>query len=246
LPSADPRSFLYFSHIATVDMFRFFALFYFGASSVGAFSVQPQVLSAGSVLFSKKGDADEDSHSHAFSVGTFVEFEEKTRVHVGKILQSEHKTNGARYEIEDNEGKKYQHVADKAVNFAIPAPNSPAAASKLFDEFCKASKASEKGLLAKLDISTELLELAWEESEEAEDHLLTAPQLVELVHSHVASAIEKYMAWKLLRSETSHVFFKEIKDHGRVVAFKAKARDAVEASKEAFCRDHGDSDLCVV
>jgi hypothetical protein len=101
-------------------------------------------------------------------------------------------------------------------------------------------------LRAKLDISTELLELAWEESEETEDHLLTAPQLIELVHSHVASAIEKYMAWKLLRSEIAHVFFKEIKDHGRVVAFKAKARDAVEASKEAFCRDHGDSDLCVV
>jgi hypothetical protein len=231
-------------------MFRFFALVYFGASSVGAFSVQPQVLS-GSVLFSKKGDANEGGarpspQQHTFSVGTFVEFEEKTRMHVGKILQSEHKTSGGtRYDIEDNEGKKY-HVADKAVNFVIPAPNSPAAASKLFDEFCKASKVSEKDLRAKLGISAELLELAWEESEQTEDHLLTAPQLIELVHSHVASAIEKYMAWKLLRSETAHVFFKEIKDHGRVVAFKAKARDAVETSKEAFCRDHEDSDLCCV
>jgi hypothetical protein len=224
-------------------MLRFFALVCFGASSVGAFSVKPQMLSS-SVLFSKKSDADHED-APMFSVGTFVEFEEKTRVHVGKILQSEHNIKGARYEIEDNQGKQY-HVADKFVNFAIPAPNSPAAASKLFDEFCKASKVSEKDLRAKLEISTELLELAWEESEETEDHLLTAPQLIELVHSHVASAIEKYMAWKLLRSETSHVFFKEIKDHGRVVAFKAKARDAVEASKEAFCRDHGDSDICVV
>jgi hypothetical protein len=231
------------SYFAMVVMLRFFALVYFGASSVGAFSVKPQVLS-GSMLFSKKGDAVEDA---ALPVGTFVEFEEKTRVHVGKILQSEHKANngGVRYEIEDDEGKTY-HVASKAVNFAIPAPSSPSAALKLFDAFSKASKVSEKDLRAKLEISTELLELAWVESEETEDHLLTAPQLIELVHSHVASAIEKYMAWKLLRSETSHVFFKEIKDHGRVVAFKAKARDAVEASKEAFCRDHGDSDLCVV
>ena len=144
-------------------MFRFFALVvYFGASSLGTFSIQPQVLS-GSVLCSRKkgGDADEDAPSHAFSVGTFVEFEEKTRVHVGKILESEINNGGARYEIEDNAGKQY-HVADKAVNFAIPAPNSPAAASKLFDAFCKASEVSEKDLRAKLDISTELLKLAWE------------------------------------------------------------------------------------
>ena len=225
-------------------MFRFLSLVYFGASSVGAFSVQPRVL-PGSVLFSKKGDAADAVAAPSFCVGTFVEFQEKKRVHIGKILESETNMGGARYEIEDSEGRQY-HVADKAVNFAIQAPNSPAAALRLFDEFCKASKVSDEDLPAELDISTELLELAWEESGETEDHMLTAPQLVELVHSHVGSAIEMYMAWKLLKSEKAHIFFKEIKDHGRVVAFKAKARNAVAASKEAFCRDHGDSDICMV
>jgi hypothetical protein len=58
--------------------------------------------------------------------------------------------------------------------------------------------------------------------------------------------MEKYMAWKILRTEWSHVFFRDVKDHGRIVSFKAKARKTVEAAKQAFCQDHKDSDLCPV
>ena len=80
--------------------------------------------------------------------------------------------------------------------------------------------------------------------------LLTPSALIELVHSHAASSMEKYMAWKILRTEWSHVFFREVKDHGRVVSFKAKARKAVEAAKQAFCQDHHHEDdndrLCPV
>ena len=54
------------------------------------------------------------------------------------------------------------------------------------------------------------------------------------------------MAWKLLKSEMAHVFFKEIKDHGRVVAFKAKTRKAVEAAKIGFCSTHQDHEICFV
>ena len=39
-----------------------------------------------------------------------------------------------------------------------------------------------------------------------------------------------------------HVFFKEIKDKGRTVAFKAKAPDAVEASADIFVADHDEMD----
>jgi hypothetical protein len=199
-----------------------------------------------SLLFSKKKTSEDTPQQLAFPIGTFVEFEEKKREHIGKISQIEHKSNGsARYQVIDSEGKHYE-IADKAVHFVMYPPNSPGAASKLFDEFVKAQCASEEDLQTKLDISPEYLEIAWEESNASEDSILTADQLVELVHSHAASAIEQYMAWKLLKMETGHLFFKEIKDHGRVVSFKAKAKNAVEGAKQVFCNSHQNSDLCIV
>ena len=132
------------------------------------------------------------------------------------------------------------------MHFALSAPNTPGAANKLFDEFVAAHDSSEKDLQTKLDITPEMLELAWEESSASEDDTLTASQLVELVHAHAASAIEKYMAWKLLKTETAHIFFKEVKDHGRVVSFKAKAENAVEPAKQMFCNSHKNSELCLV
>ena len=180
---------------------------------------------------------------HAFAAGTFVEFQEKNRVHVGKIASVEHKSNGgARYEVIDSEDHHFG-IADKAINFAIPAPNSPSQQQKLYDEFIAAQQISEEELQQKLEVSPELLEMAWEEAAEEE---LTPSSLIELVHAHAASAIEKYMAWKLLRTDMSHIFFKEIKDHGRVVSFKAKARKAVDNAKRVFCQSHEDSELCLV
>lgn len=197
-----------------------------------------------SFLFSKK-EAVEAELQHAYAVGTFVEFEEKGRAHIGTIEEKEHKANGgARYKVVDKEGKAF-NIPDKAILFAMNAPNSPGQATKLFNEFCAAQAATEKQLEAKLAISTELLEMAWEESCEEEGDL-TPGSLVELIHAHAASAIEKYMAWRLLQTESAHVFFKEIKDHGRIVSFKAKARKAVEAAKQAFCNSHQDSDMCFV
>jgi hypothetical protein len=226
------------------SMFRFVAIC-IAFTSVRAFHVKPHTGDLKtSILFSSAvGDVPQQQ---VFPIGTFVEFQEKKRAHVGKIVQSEHKSNGgARYDVVDSEGKKYG-IADKAVLFAMNAPNTPGAATKLFNEFCDAYQADEQTLQTKLDVSTELLEMAWEESEGTEDHVLTASQFVELILGHAASTIENYMAWKLLKSETSHVFFKEIKDHGRVVAFKGKARKAVDAAKQSFCLNHADSELCLV
>lgn len=196
-------------------------------------------------LHAKKG-GDEAFHPTVYPVGTFIEFEEKSRDHVGKITKMDHTTSGTtRYHVMDQDGKQYE-IADKAVQFAIHPPNSPVASEKLFEDFVAAHDASESSLQSQLSISPEVLEIAWEEFSETEDHLLTPSALVDLVHSHTASALEKYMAWKILRTELAHVFFKEIKDHGRVVAFKAKTAKTVEAAKETFCHSHHDSDLCLV
>lgn len=156
-------------------------------------------------------------------------------------------------------GKKFD-VPDKCVLYSMPCPNSPGQATQLYDEFCKAQNTPVVSLQETLQVTPELLEMAWEETvadEEADeveaqpgnakDHLLLTPDsFIELVHAHVATSMEKYMAWKLLQTETAHIFFREIKDHGRVVAFKAKTRKAVVAAKEVFCRSHQDNELCYV
>mmetsp|Transcript_14781 Transcript_14781/g.23121 ORF Transcript_14781/g.23121 Transcript_14781/m.23121 type:complete len:226 (+) Transcript_14781:215-892(+) len=192
-----------------------------------------------------KAKSDDVVNQRAFAVGTFVEFHEKKRVHVGKIVSLEHKSNGgARYTVE-SEGKNF-NIADKAVDFAMACPNSPGQAEKLYHEFEEAQHASDQEIRSKLDISPELLEMAWQEAEENESHTLTPDSLIELVHSHAASAIEKYMAWKLLKSDMAHIFFKDLKDHGRVVAFKAKTQNAVDVAKDVFCRNHDDEEYCYV
>lgn len=213
---------------------------------------QTTLKTTSSFLGSKK-DSDDDGVVQAsiFPVGTFVEFEEKSRVHAGKIAQTEQKSNGgARYVVIDSEGHHF-NIADKEIHFAIHPPNAPKAAEQLFDQFCLAQQASEDAIQKELEISSELLQLAWEEalenaeSDEGAD-TLTPGKLIELVHSHAASAIEKYKAWRFLQSDLSHVFFKDIKDHGRVSSFKAKARKAVDAAKQTFCNNHENSDLCLV
>ena len=202
-------------------------------------------------LCAKKDSADLAPKPN-LAVGTFVEFEEKQhRVHIGKIADVEHKSNGsARYTVEDSDGHRF-NIADKAVHFSINPPNSPGPAKKLYNDFIEAQKASDDELQSKLDISSDILELAWEEALEYEEtsgeHSNVTPEkLIELVHSHAASAIEKYQAWRLLQSDLAHVFFKDIKDHGRITSFKVKARKAVDIAKQAFCNSHLDSDLCLV
>jgi len=164
---------------------------------------------------------------------------------MGKIEEVEHKSNGGtRYSVEDSDGHHF-NIADKAVHFSVNPPNSPGPANKLYLELIAAQKASEAELQSKLDISPEILELAWEEALESEKGL-TPDGLIELVHSHAASAVEKYQAWRFLQSDLAHVFFKDTKDHGRITSFKVKARKAVENAKKAFCNSHEESELCLI
>jgi len=183
----------------------------------------------------------------AYTPGTLVEFSEKKRVHTGKILSAANKSNGgSRYEVEDHDGHKFS-IADKAVNYAMPfSPNDEKKIKQLFDEFAAALEEPEMELRSDLEISPELLEMAWEETLEDNAHELTPKSLVDLVHSHPASAIEAYKAWRLMRTDMAHIFFREVKEHGRVVTFKAKDKKAVDAAKIAFCRspDHADDETC--
>jgi hypothetical protein len=201
-------------------------------------------------MFSKKVADEGDFRVESLPVGTIIEFEEKNRIHAGKIEEAQHNLKGARYVVVDSEGHQF-NIADKEVHFAIHPPNAPKQAEQLFDQFVKAQEASEYEIQKELKIDAELLELAWEEvlenaeSKEGAD-TLTPGKLIELVHSHGASALEKYKAWRFLQSDLSHVFFKDIKDHGRIASFKAKARRAVDNAKHHFCNTHEDSDLCLV
>ena len=119
-------------------------------------------------------------------------------------MTAEHKsTGGARYKIEDTHGKTFD-IADKAVTYSTPAPNTPKKFDELLTQLAAAQEASEEELCAKLEVSADLLEMAWEEAadEETASHELTAKSFIQLVHSHAASAIEEYMAWKLLKGES--------------------------------------------
>jgi len=185
----------------------------------------------------------------AFAAGSFVEFCEKKRTHVGKIETVEQKSSGgARYQVIDSEGKKF-NVPDKDIRYSMVAPNSPGQATKLYDEFCAAQDFILPSIHEAIDVNPDLLEMTWEEAaaEENESHVITPDSFIELIHAHEASAMEKYLAWKFLQSEQSHIFFKEITSNGRVVGFKAKTRKHVSAAKEIFCRTHQDeNEICFV
>ena len=209
------------------------------------------------VVLQSKKDKDDGLVKHAsFGVGTFIEFAEKKhteRIHVGTVTKVQHKANGgALYDITDSDNKQYQNVADKAIQFVMNPPNSPGPAQQLFREFCAAQTASVDDLQTALEISPELLELAWEEATADADpdhpHEITPDSLITLCHSHTASNIETYQAWRLLQSDLSHIFFKEIKDHGRIASFKAKARKTVDTAKRAFCIDpqQAHHELCLL
>ena len=211
-------------------------------------TIHTQTATFPSVLYSSKTDDSEVKQQQALSIGTVCEFEEKSRIHIGTITLAEHKANGgARYTIEDTEGHKYD-IADKQITFATPRPTNDKQVEKLLAELSQLQEAAEDVLCSKLEVSPDLLEMAWEEAadEEHPSHELTAKSFIKLIHSKGASAVEEYMAWRLLKGEMAHVFFKELKQNGRVLSFKAKARKAVDNAKEAFCSSHNDVDFCFV
>lgn len=199
------------------------------------------------MFFSTKGDDAEDiQRQQTLPIGTVVEFEEKGRHHIGTIASAEHNASGkARYQVIDTEGSKMD-VADKQVTFWTPGPSNNKKAEHLLMELASVQDAPEEILCQKLDVTPDLLEMAWEETadEDHPSHELTAKSFVKLIHSKAASAMEEYMAWQLLKGETAHVFFKDMKQHGRILSFKAKARKAVENAKDAFCSSHDNVEFC--
>jgi hypothetical protein len=186
----------------------------------------------------------------AISAGTIVEFREKKRAHLGRIREVERKSNGwARYDVEEYPSGKHFSIADKDVSFTIPVPTNEKQEEKLLEQLDHAFNMELSGLCKALDISPGLLELAWQEKAESEcdeDMILTPSDLVLIVLSHKASQVERYEAWRLLRSEIGHVFFKEISEHGRVVAFRAKPKKSVHALRDVYCISHDDDDFCDV
>jgi hypothetical protein len=166
---------------------------------------------------------------------------------VGKILHIERKSNGSvRYDVEEHPSKKHYSISDKEVTYSIPAPPTPKKAERLLEELEHAQAVSEMELRNEIGISPELLEMAWEEVAADEEHgVMTSTSLIELVHSHSATPIENYMAWRLLKAEVGHVFFKELKENGRVKSFKPKNAKSVEAAKASFCAEHQEErDFC--
>ena len=162
-------------------------------------------------------------------------------------MEVERKSNGAvRYDVEEYPSGKHFSIADKEVSFSVPPPTNDKQVEKLLEQLEHAFFLTGRDLCKELDMSPELLEMAWEETVEAPDsNELTPNDLVELVHSHKATPLEKYEAWRLLRSEVGHVFFKELKEQGRVVSFKPKPKKSVDASKDSYCASHSDDeDIC--
>eukprot|EP00614_Pseudopedinella_elastica_P010503 CAMPEP_0172610718 /NCGR_PEP_ID=MMETSP1068-20121228/30486_1 /TAXON_ID=35684 /ORGANISM="Pseudopedinella elastica, Strain CCMP716" /LENGTH=236 /DNA_ID=CAMNT_0013414499 /DNA_START=70 /DNA_END=780 /DNA_ORIENTATION=+ len=190
-------------------------------------------------LGKKEGDEAETLQAQTLPVGSIVEFDDgKGRFHIGKVKSVEHKSNGkARYAIQDAEEHLF-NVADKQVRFSAGCPASPKDEAAVFKDIMAASQASPAELRAKLDLDAEVLELAWEEVAASEDGLstVTAKDFVELVHSRPPkSAGEAYCAWRFLKEELGSVFFKAIKEGGKITSFKAKAEKAVNDAKQAFC-----------
>lgn len=183
----------------------------------------------------------------AISKGSICEFEEKKRVHVGRVTTSEHKSNGdVRYTVEDPEGNSFS-VSAKQIHFAVPSEGK---SEKVLKEFDVALKQSNAELQKVLDIDPEVLELSWESAvEDDANHVVTAKSFIDLVHSRApSSGLETYRAWRLLCSDIAHIFFKALKEDGRVVSFKAKAASAVEAAKMTFCNkeENDKEEFCFV
>ena len=87
------------------------------------------------------------------------------------------------------------------------------------------------------------LEMAWELCAETEKSTFSPKSIVSLIDdSMFKSSVDVYKAFRLLTSDLGKLFFKPINDH----EYKAKALNAVQASKDAWCRDHTEADYCFV
>ena len=68
-------------------------------------------------LYGKKVGDDVSHQSAAFAIGTFVEFQEKSREHIGKITKADRKSSSGgstRYHVVDSNGKMFD-IPDKVI-----------------------------------------------------------------------------------------------------------------------------------
>jgi len=187
----------------------------------------------------KSEDGETVQQKQQVAMGSICEFDDsKGHEFIGKITNCEHKANGNnRYDLETLEGKLF-NVAEKQLHFIAPPPANPKEHTRLFKEIDASHMASVADLTKSLDLDPEVLELAWEESSSELEGMLATDTFVELVHSRKPiDSVEAYRAWRFLMTDLGTVFFKSIKENGRVMAFKAKTEAAVEAAKTMFCKD---------
>ena len=85
------------------------------------------------------------------------------------------------------------------------------------------------------------LEMAWELCAETEKATFSPRSIVSLIdESMFKSSVDVYKTFRLLPSDLGKLFFKPINDH----EYKIKPLKGVQASKEAWCRDHTEMDYC--
>eukprot|EP00613_Pedinella_sp_CCMP2098_P006597 CAMPEP_0171596900 /NCGR_PEP_ID=MMETSP0990-20121206/2218_1 /TAXON_ID=483369 /ORGANISM="non described non described, Strain CCMP2098" /LENGTH=199 /DNA_ID=CAMNT_0012158185 /DNA_START=195 /DNA_END=794 /DNA_ORIENTATION=+ len=198
------------------------------------------------------------------NIGSICEFDDgKGRTYIGSLVATEHKSNGgARFEMMGANGNTY-HIGEKSVTFSTPPPANPKECAKLLKDLNKAHGEDAVELRMALNVDAELIALAWEETDSLMEYsgsqewplphsdTITAGAFLELVSGAPAnSPAEKYRAWRLLGfTELGHIFFKAIKEKGRVTSFRAKTAKAVEDAKKAFCNgSHGNEEpgFCLI
>lgn len=87
------------------------------------------------------------------------------------------------------------------------------------------------------------LEMAWELCAETDQSTFSPKSIASLIDESLCnSPVDLYKTFRLLTSDLGKLFFKPINDH----EYKAKAFKAVQASKEAWCREHTELEYCLV
>jgi len=94
-----------------------------------------------------------------------------------------------------------------------------------------------------LGIEPEVLEMAWELCEEADEPTFSPKTILSLVDDSLfKSSLDAYKAFRLLTSDLGRVFFKTVNEN----EYKAKPAKSVRASKDNYCRAHEELDYCFV
>ena len=173
------------------------------------------------------------------TVGSIVDFGDQ----LGIITEAEAKAKGgARYSVVTAD-----EVVHSVKGNAIKCTFSPDKSMKSWKEVgaeAVLAPFEQVHSLApeKMGIEPEDLELAWEFLSEEESNEFSARSIVKAIDEKLCkSSVDAYRAFRLLSSDLGHVFFKSLSG----AKFKLKAAKAVQASKDAYCRQH-DVEFCFV